>query len=146
MSDTVNVLIPSEPFYTPSAEQSDAIKSVISDYATLEILDKMQFADAGSNFESVCCPFCKTSLMDWWCNAMDMAYSDENGFMQLCVTLPCCGKEASLNDLDYMWPQGFYRTKIIVASDKDTLENKADFIDKLKAITGISWRLITAHY
>ncbi len=146
MSDTIKSLIPNNPFYKPSNEQCDAIKSVIPPDATLQTLSKVQFADSGENFESVCCPFCHADLMDWWGGAMDAAYSEERGFMQLSVTMPCCGKESSLNNLEYSWPQGFYSAKITLGLDNSAITGEHHILESLKNVTGTSWRMIIAHY
>jgi hypothetical protein len=144
MSDTVKFLIPSDPFYTPSMTQCDAIENVIPAGAVLETSGKMQFADAGENFERVRCPFCHADLMEWWNEAIDAAYSEDAGFTKLAVIMPCCGNESSLNDLEYFWAQGFYSAKISFCFDD--IEDERDLLEKMKAVTGISWRVITARY
>ena len=146
MSDTIKLLIPCNPFYVPTAEECKAINNVISKEAVLEIIDKVQFADAGVNFESVRCPFCHAELMEWWKEAMDVAYSNEKGFTKLSVTVPCCGKESSLNDLEYSWPQGFYTAKIVFKLSDNKIVKEQSLLGELRAISGISWRLIIAHY
>ncbi len=146
MSDMIINLIPCNPFYVPSISERDAINNVISTEAVLEVMDKVQFADAGANFESVRCPFCHAELMEWWKDAMDVAYSDEKGFIQLGVTVPCCGKESSLNDLEYSWPQGFYTAKIVYRPYDDATDKEQNLLEELRTISGTSWRVITAHY
>jgi hypothetical protein len=52
---------------------------------TLNVIvnNKILFADAGQNFETVNCPYCKSNLMECWGNAMNSAFSEEYGFIDL---------------------------------------------------------------
>ena len=108
--------------------------------------DKIAFADAGENFEQVMCPFCKVDLMSWWGTAMSLAYSEEEGFTNLKVVTPCCGKTASLHNLAYVFPQGFYRIKIefeLLSVDEQIVDAVAT---QLESITKNKWRIILARY
>ncbi|MDR0514678.1 MAG: hypothetical protein LBG81_05905 [Coriobacteriaceae bacterium] len=109
-------------------------------------LDRIEFADAGSGFEDVCCPFCGESLLGWWQEAMDAAYSAEAGFGSLKAALPCCGKDGSLDSLDYRMPQGFYRSMIEAFNLEDEGHDPHEVLDALEGVTGFPWRLIRAYY
>ena len=108
--------------------------------------EQMHFADAGQYFESVKCPSCNTNLMEWWGNAMDSAYSDEHGFINIKTTTPCCSMKTSLHNLKYNLPQGFYKTMIEVIPRLDNQVIPADIVDNLFNITGDKWRVINARY
>jgi len=110
------------------------------------INEKIQFADAGQNFESVRCPSCKANLMEWWGSAMSSAYSEEHGFVDLEITTPCCNMTTSLHRLEYSFPQGFYKIMIEVTPELDSQIAAERIADDLLDITGGSWRIIHAHY
>jgi hypothetical protein len=78
----------------------------------------------------------------WWQNAMDNA--NENGFKNLMVEMPCCGKETSLNNLKYQWPSGFAQFSIEI---RNPLKDIADSeLKQLETVLGCSLRIIWAHY
>ncbi|WP_088892891.1 hypothetical protein [Leptolyngbya ohadii] len=105
-------LIPHNPSYIPPEQDQsialEALARLLPEAAGIEILiyDSVQFIDQGENWESLCCSLCSSCLaIDWWQNSMDKAY--ETLFDNLSVTLPCCGRQTSLNDLNYQMPAGF---------------------------------------
>ena len=107
MSDYYYKLIPTIPDYVPDnvARESarERFEAFVGNAAgvTTEVREHVEFVDCMGNFESVSCPVCGTLLNDdWWEQAMDAAYS-EQGFVDLRVTVPCCGATTSLNDLIY---------------------------------------------
>jgi len=106
--------------------------------------EQVQFADAGQNFESVKCPLCKVDLMEWWREAMNSAFSDEHGFVNIEITTPCCSMEMTLHNLEYTFPQGFYKVMIEVMSDNEFAAEK--IMDDLLKITEVKWRLVNTHY
>jgi len=108
--------------------------------------EQLHFADAGQNFESVECPLCKANLMEWWGSAMGSAYSDVEGFINIEVTAPCCSMKVSLHNLEYSFPQGFYKTMIEVMPRLDSQVAPEDIADNLLDITGEKWRVIHAYY
>jgi hypothetical protein len=108
--------------------------------------EKIQFADAGLNFESVKCPSCKDDLFEWWRDAMSSAYSENQGFFNLEVVTPCCAVKTSLHDLEYSYQQGFYKTMIEVMPVLDSKLSVDEIDAGLLEITGESWRVIHAHY
>jgi hypothetical protein len=145
MSDFFIRFIPDDPQYKLNTQETDSIKKLewYNENISINAEDSIQFADAGSNFESVVCPFCKADLMDWWGEAMDRAFSEENGFTDLSVITPCCNGKTSLHDLDYYFPQGFYQSMIEMPNpdiDKEIV------CEQLYKITNKKWRVINAHY
>jgi len=73
------------------------------------VTEDVAFVDPGSNLERILCPKCGNVLSeDWWGQAMDRAYA-ETQFQNLDVTVPCCERRCSLNDLCYDGPAGFAR-------------------------------------
>ncbi|GLC83284.1 hypothetical protein LBYZC6_53980 [Lacrimispora brassicae] len=111
----------------------------------------VEFADAGSDFETVSCPFCRKDLNDWWGDAMDAAYLDGQGFVNIKVITPCCNRDTTLHELDYHFPQGMYKTMIEVYPDTSREDfSPEDFSEEigngLWHTTGERWRVIHAHY
>src|SRR5579885_452445 len=107
------ILIPTEPTYRPGSVLAEQAKALFKTFVpqakeiTIQETEEIQFVATGENLERIICPFCK-SLLDeqWWIAAMDTAY-ETTKFANLTVTLPCCGRVVSLNDLCYDWPTGF---------------------------------------
>ncbi len=107
-------LIPEDPSYIPATQNQSVAMEEFSRLLPagveieISVYDTAQFIDQGENFEQVSCPFCGSKLAtDWWQDAMDEAY--KNLFENLSVTLPCCTRQTSLNNLDYRMPAGFAR-------------------------------------
>jgi len=108
--------------------------------------ERMLFADAGRNFESVKCPNCNSNLAKWWGTAMDSAFSEEYGFVDIEINTPCCNYEVSLHELNYYFPQGFYRIMIEVVQMTGSRIMSEEIVRNLFSITGVSWRAIHACY
>ncbi|MGW1028855.1 hypothetical protein ACWD4J_35125 [Streptomyces sp. NPDC002577] len=127
MSSDYLRVIPTEPSWVPDEAHASAALAVVRaavpagwDYS-VRTHDEVVFVDQGGNFESVSCPYCSSALDDWWQERMGEAA--ETSFSQLTVTTPCCGREVSLNDLDYRMPAGFARFEIEVEGpERDLLE------------------------
>ena len=142
-----------------SLQETTQIKALLEPYKSWDLSwndisvcesEKIFFADAGENFESVSCPFCDQSLERWWGDAMSAACNeDQNNFECLDVTTPCCNKTTSLHDLNYYFNQGFYKTIVEIAnpsfSEGLTAQEHAEIIEKeLFRITECRWRIIFA--
>jgi hypothetical protein len=147
MSDTFYKLIPLVPnLLPPAVVRGRALHRFASflsdaDEITAEVFDHVEFVPAVENFESVACPACGTVLDEqWWWQTLDAAYS-ERGFADLSVTLPCCGRSASLNDLTFRGPQGFAR--YVLSARNPTRFDLDDWqVHELEAILGCSLRKI----
>ena len=111
MSDNYLIIIPTDPHWQPEEAAVDKAGDLISELApeAEEIeafgMDEVEFFDAGENLESVKCPHCGADVTDWWPEAMDK--SSELAFGDLGVSMPCCARPSTLNDLVYEMPQGF---------------------------------------
>lgn len=130
MSDTYLIIIPTDPHWQPDAEAAQKAGTVVSDLAPeaedIEAfaMDEVEFFDCGENFESAKCPHCGADVTEWWPEAMDRA--GDVSFADLSVTMPCCGRPASLNDLVYEMPQGFAQFAISVTEPEiETLDGEA---------------------
>jgi len=150
MSDNYIRFIPEELNDRLDLQETLKIKSLDSyGRITVNESEKIEFADAGSNFESVSCPCCGAQLMEWWGEAMEAAW-DGQGFISLNITTPCCGKEMSLHNLNYYFNQGFY--KVMVELEPEILkpllwdEIAESIKQELIQITGYEWRIVYAHY
>ena len=151
MSDFYVNFIPEKPNYELDEQIINLIKSLswYGDNVKIIVNEQVEFADAGANFERVSCPFCDTDLMGWWGEAMNKAYSKEDGFINLDIVTPCCYKNTTLNNLNYYFPQGFYKTMIsmepyhiknIIQVNQDL--QKEAICQELSKITNIKWRII----
>ena len=108
-----------------------------------EITDSIKFIDQGANFEKVLCNFCGTDIETTaWQNAMDRAF--ENNFNNLSFTSPCCNKQTSLNDLNYIWPAGFAKFAINISDAQNEID--VNNLKDLQEFLGTPLRIIIAHY
>ena len=111
MSDHIIKLIPTDPFFRIDQTKASRLGKYLAAHTTAESIkirlrSRPQFVDCGGNLDRIFCPVCGHILdMDWWTDALDAKYQD--GFRSLEVTLPCCGAQRSLNDLQYYFPCGF---------------------------------------
>jgi len=90
---------------------ADTLKRLVPkvDEVVSESFEQVTFFDAGSNFERVNCPGCAEELdLGWWQDRMDEDWKD-GAFVLAKYALPCCGVQATLNDLAYYGPQAFGR-------------------------------------
>jgi hypothetical protein len=108
--------------------------------------ERIQFADAGQNFEVAKCPFCRNNLMEWWGETMSSSYSNDLGFVEIDKTTPCCNMRISLHNLEYNFPQGFYKTMIEICPKVDSQIDSEKIAERLEIITKGKWRIIHAHY
>ena len=145
MSDSFLRLIPVDPTFVPTTEAIGRARTllrsmVLDQIVTSDTSDEVRFVDQGENFEQLRCPFCEAELdSEWWKDAMDRAY--ETHFENLKVRVPCCGRETSLNDLDYRGPAGFARFLLEVENPSgDELE--AQYIAQLEGVLGTKLRQI----
>jgi hypothetical protein len=116
-------LIPTEPDWVPANCEASATIAVLRSFApnsraiTTKTQDAVVFVDAGGNFESVLCPACDRRLeIGWWQEQMSAAFDTD--FRNLEATTPCCDFRTTLNDLKYVWPQGFSRWMVEVESPR----------------------------
>ena len=113
MSDHFLRLIPSEFGFVPTdAAQQQALVALraalpAADKVAAHLHSSIAFVDAGSNFEGVFCSLCESDLTEVWFSWMNVAHGSE--FRELGVTVPCCGTQTSLPQLEYRWPAGFSR-------------------------------------
>ena len=73
--------------------------------------------------------------MDRWWNSEDRR--------SLAVETPCCGRATSLNDLDYVLPQGFACTAIELMNGGRDLEPEER--EQVEAALGLPVRIIWSH-
>lgn len=115
MSVDFTRVIPTDAMWVPTAEQAAAATAVMDTitpdrYGELEIRasGRVEFVDAGANWETTLCHLCGTELgARWFADQLSEIWVAESGFGDLSITTPCCGRATSLNDLEHRWPQGF---------------------------------------
>lgn len=150
MSDSILRIIPSDPALVPDigAQQSAATHArqafPKADEVTVRVEDDVTFVDAGGNFETVSCQACGAELdQEWWADVMDRAAA--GSFVDLAVTVPCCGAATSLNDLRYEMPQGFARL-IIEVMNPNAADAPPGVETLLRDALGCEPRFVWAHY
>lgn len=115
MSDSWLIVIPADPGFLPDGTQDAQLQRTLSalvpkaeEIGVETEPGAIRFFDCGENFERVCCAACGEELdMDAWSDWMGADYGSGPGFTLGARRMACCGVDATLNDLDYDWPQGF---------------------------------------
>ncbi len=150
MSVDTLILIPTEPTYRPGSVVAEQAKRLFETFVpqakevTMRATEEVQFIATGENLERIVCPFCNAVLDEqWWLTAMDTAY-ERTKFVDLTVTLPCCGKTGSLNDLCYEWPTGFACFQLLARDPGNDLDKEA--LQALEKTLACSLRKVWAHF
>jgi hypothetical protein len=148
MGSTVIRYIPEDPGYVADAAASEAaramLQKVLGAPAVVNVTPGLTFVDPGANLDTIRCPACGAELaMEWWQGEMTRA--GQAAFEPLTVTVPCCGAETSLHDLDYDMPAGFARMVLEVHDPKGDPDEAVD-LDALEGALGCIVRRIEARY
>ncbi len=112
MSDRFLVVIPADP-KAALPDTVDALRAALSKMAggvesRVKDYGKLQFIDAGENFDRIVCPSCASEIaMETWHNWMQQDWHGEEGFHLHKHATPCCSADVTLNELSYAFPQGF---------------------------------------
>jgi hypothetical protein len=113
LSDSYLRYVPIDPTFRPSTAAANASQELLArllpdaEDITFELLEDVEFIDAGSNWSGVHCPSCNADIESWWEDAMSTAA--EHRFEKLAVCTPCCNTHTSLDKLKYVWPVAFGR-------------------------------------
>lgn len=147
MSDHILTIIPETSCITLSKEQMKQSIQYLSQILQADNIEGKHFAhpefiDCGQNLEHIHCPQCHQKLsFEWWSQEMDHAY--QHAFQNLSISMPCCGKTASLDTLHYDATCGFARTAIVIWNPNDTLST--DQIQQISRIFHSKIKLIASH-
>ncbi|SKA09342.1 hypothetical protein [Sediminibacterium ginsengisoli] len=148
MSVTVLKLIPTTATYIPDEEkQKKAVALLRTIYPRNEIAasvtERVEFIDPGSNFESISCNKCNSTIeIEAWHELMDKAW--QNNFSDLMITTPCCNNASSLNELTYQFPAGFSMFTLVIFAPSEKIRS-ADF-QRLQNELNSPLKEIWAHY
>jgi hypothetical protein len=148
MSSTVVRYIPEDPDYVADAGASEAARALLQKSlgspAVVTVTEGASFVDPGANLDGIRCPACGGDLdMDWW--QAEMSRAAERKFTHLGITVPCCGAETSLHDLDYDMPAGFARMVLEVHDPHGDVDEAVD-VEALEKLLGCIVRRIDARY
>jgi hypothetical protein len=123
----------------------DRFFEIAPDAEEIEVIvsDKVRFFDCGENFSRVLCPACRSEIpIAWWTARMKEDYND--GFKLSAYRTPCCGKDFTLHELAYEWPQGFGRFALdAMNANLGRLEDR--YKAELEEILGTKLRVIYQH-
>ena len=147
MSINICKIIPENPNSDISNNSEKAIahlnKKLKAESISFTDRGQISFIDCGENLERITCPICNADLpFDWWSEAMDVCY--ENGFSDLSVTLHCCSKTSSLNDLIYDFPCGFAKQEITITEPSAIPDDLT--VKEIESILGEKVRIIICRY
>jgi len=150
MSDHFTIFVPVDPRFVPAQAGQGSAASLLqqvepaADEIRLQAEDRVIFRDCGENFERVRCPACGEEIdVGTWQEWMSADYDEDGGFGLVPVPLPCCGRAATLDELDYEAPQAFSRFAL-------TAKNFAghpppDLIAQLETALGCRLRVVHQH-
>jgi hypothetical protein len=154
VSDNILSVIPTDPYWQPSAEAADAAMAALKrlapqlgGFVTTEYRmsrhDQVTLVDCGANLERIECPVCEGAIeVGWWFHLLEER--GETGFADMVVRVPCCGAEVGLNDLRYDWPCGFARFELEVWNPNRDWLTDAELAE-IAAALGSEVRQVFAH-
>jgi hypothetical protein len=149
VSDIIYKIIPETYDYYPAEAISiDGAVRILKMYIKADNIswtgfDNPAFINSGSNFESVCCPFCEEIIdMDDWQEMMSLSY-EKSQFTDLDILLPCCGKMSTLNNLKYQSDCGFAKF-VIEVLNPEYPPCKHDLYEASKCFGKLSLRMVIA--
>jgi hypothetical protein len=162
MSDHWIALIPEDPRFVPDPAKRERARDRFAQIAPeadeikIRVSEKVEFFDCGENFERVRCPACRAEIpVAWWQDRMSEDSGREgwgdrmddgrgDGFKLANYATPCCGKECTLHDLVYEWPQGFGHFALDAMNPNiGELEDK--YKQEFETILGTQLRVIYQH-
>ena len=151
MSDHFLVIIPKDPHQALPSNADDLRRALVGiaggEESRVKDYGKLQFIDAGLNFERVQCPACMSEIpkKDVWLNWMDKDWHGEEGFHLHKHQTPCCQTTTNLNDLHYTFPQGFAHWFISVRNTNRGPLTDAE-LENLEDMAGFGLRAISQMY
>ncbi len=161
MSDDALKIIPKNPHIIPAADTHEAAVKELErllpegERCRVKVYEALAFIDAGVNLEAVVCPKCgkKTQLdysasrdwgYDWWRDvANQLNYTSPS---EVNSTMPCCGGEVNMLDMEFDWPAGFARFELSIWNPNISSNLDDQQLAKLEAILGCELRQVRAHY
>jgi hypothetical protein len=148
MSDDWMIVLPLDPLAVPAKERAQAALDVLrtlrskADEHELHFSEVPQFFHCGGNYQTVFCPFCETDIGDWALDAIG-AWWERADRRDLSAETPCCGRPTSLNDLDYVWPQGLACVGFELMNGGPDLEPEER--ERVEEALGLPVRIIWRH-
>ncbi|MFV2198743.1 hypothetical protein [Nocardiopsis sp. LOL_012] len=122
MSDDVLSALQTDPYWQPGRAAADCVAENTAALAPaasgidVAWYDGPVLVDCGPDLDSIGCSHCGAMVdIGLWVEWLDRAHSGD-GFASLAITVPCCGASTSLDALDYDWPCGFARFRIILCN------------------------------
>lgn len=148
MPTTVLRYIPEDPLHMPGAAAIETARAMLQDAldapAVATVTESLTFVDPGENLDTIRCPACGDEVdMGFWHQQMTRAGA--GGFADLTLSMPCCGVETSLHDLDYDMPAGFALLVLEVQEPKADPDDAVDVVS-LGRVLGCMLRRIDARY
>lgn len=152
MSDYYIKIIPTDPYCRVPETVAETVRAYLEDCmvamsAEVVVHEAPAFVDCGGYLQKISCPFCGSDLFaeGWWTDAMNAAADSKELFAELEEQeLPCCGRRASLNDLQYDYPCGFACTEFALLYPRE--RPRQEHIKELERMLGMQVRVIYARY
>ena len=146
MSDNSMIILPADPLAVPPPERQEAARVLLASLRPdadpeLRVSETPEFFDCGENFEGIFCPFCEADVVEWWNEQMDKCWNGDR--RNLAVVTTCCGRPTSLNDVDFVAPQGLACFAIELMNGGPDLEPSER--EQVEAALGVPVRIIWRH-
>jgi hypothetical protein len=146
MSDNWMIILPADPLLIPSPGRQEAARALLASLRPdaepeLRVSASPEFFDCGGNFEGIFCPFCQADIVEWWQEQMDKCWHGDR--RNLAVETACCSRPTSLNDVDFVPPQGLACFAIELMNGGADLEPSER--EQVEAALGAPVRIVWRH-
>ena len=162
MSDEVLKLIPEDKDFLPSIESAERARRFLEDcfpdgeQAEIELSETVQFIDSGENLERIKCPICSESTeinpfqendagTNWW-YALDESLSLSPDLNSLNIIMPCCGKQALLQSVDFMGFAGFSKFELCIWNPYANSNTLNEQVSQVEDLLNCKLKIIWAKY
>jgi hypothetical protein len=149
VSDSYLFLVPTDPFFAPSAEVAERARALLerlvpdAHEVNAEVTDAVEFIHGFENWVETRCPNCGTTLDEKWVIDEITAAVERRG-ESLEVVTPCCRVMTSLNDLEYQGPAGFARF-LLEAMNPQVADYEPAWVAEIAEASGTPLRTIWAY-
>ncbi|ENM0969188.1 hypothetical protein AB6R08_004469 [Vibrio parahaemolyticus] len=162
MSDQVLKLVPKDKYFVPEINSAEKARELLEvffpdgEQAEVEFSDSVKFIDSGSNLEKITCSLCCKSMeinpfqendigAEWWYE-LDETLSSSPDLQTLNVKMPCCGKYAAIQSVDFCGSASFSMFELCIWNPYSDDGISKVQLSELEGILGCELKQIWACY